>query len=217
MSDELLSGDQIAQMDVPDWRSMHDAIEARFDTDDFATGLRLVEAIGALAQQAGHHPEIELRPARVDVRLTSRDVGGKTRRDVDLARSISVAAADLGVPAVPAIVQRLELALDTWDVDEIRPFWAAVLAMEPDGDDDVVDRRGTLPGIWFQRCEPHAEPHQRFHLDLRVPIEVVDERIAAAVAAGGTLVSDDQAPRFWVLADPQGNRVCLCTHVTRSQ
>jgi 4a-hydroxytetrahydrobiopterin dehydratase len=31
------------------------------------------------------------------------------------------------------------------------------------------------------------------------------------VAAGGTLVSAERAPRFWVLADPEGNRVCFCT------
>ena len=33
---------------------------------------------------------------------------------------------------------------------------------------------------------------------------------------GGVLVSDDQAPGFTVLADPQGNQVCVCTHVGRS-
>ena len=31
------------------------------------------------------------------------------------------------------------------------------------------------------------------------------------VAAGGTVVSADEAPAFTVLADPQGNKVCLCT------
>ena len=30
-------------------------------------------------------------------------------------------------------------------------------------------------------------------------------------SVGGTLVSDEDAPSFWVLADPQGNKVCLCT------
>ncbi|MGN6162223.1 MAG: VOC family protein, partial [Marmoricola sp.] len=59
-------------------------------------------------------------------------------------------------------------------------------------------------------------PRQRFHLDLTVPPEVASERIAAAVAAGGTVVDDEVAPRFVVLADPQGNKVCVCTHVGRS-
>jgi len=39
----------------------------------------------------------------------------------------------------------------------------------------------------------------------------VQPRLDAAIAAGGTLVNDQQAPSFWVLADSDGNRVCLCT------
>ena len=215
MTDELLSGDQIDQLGLDDWRPMYGAIEARFSTGDFATGLRLVAAIGQAAEEAQHHPDVELRHGHVDVLLTSSDVGGKTMRDVDLARRISQIAADVGVAADPSVVQRLELALDTWDVEEVRPFWAAVLAVEESGDDEVTDPSRRVPTIWFQQCEPHAQPHQRFHLDLRVAPEAVDDRIAAALAAGGTLVSDREAPRFWVLADPQGNQVCLCTHVTR--
>ena len=34
---------------------------------------------------------------------------------------------------------------------------------------------------------------------------------AAALAAGGVLVSDRAAPAFWVLADAEGNEVCVCT------
>ncbi|MFC5678255.1 VOC family protein [Aeromicrobium endophyticum] len=215
MADDVLSGDQIVPMGLDDWRSMYGTLEARFATGDFATGLRLVVAIGAAAEEAGHHPEVELRAEHVAVVLTSHDAGGKTLRDVDLARRISAAAADLGVVADPTLVQRPELALDTWDIEAIRPFWAAVLQAEARGDDEVVDPLHRTPTIWFQRCEPHDEPHQRWHLDLRVPPEVVHDRIAAAVAAGGVVVSDQAAPRFWVLADPQGNKICLCTHVTR--
>ncbi len=216
MTDELLSGDQIAQMGLDDWRSMYGALEVRFATGDFATGLRLVAAIGEAAEAAGHHPDVELRYTHVDVLLTSHDAGGKTARDVELARRISEIAAGLGVTAEPADVQRIELALDTSDVGEIRPFWAAVLDAHDTGGDEVVDPRGRIPTIWFQASDVHAEPRQRWHLDVRVPREVVDQRIDAALAAGGTLVSDEHAPRFWVLADPQGNRICLCTHVTRS-
>lgn len=215
MADDVLSGDQIAQMGLDDWRAVYGALEARFATADFSTGLRLVAAIGEAAEAAGHHPDVELRPAHVDVLLTSHDAGGKTLRDVDLARRISDLAADLGVAATPTLVQRPELALDTWDVEAIRPFWAAVLQAEVRGDHEVVDPAGRIPTIWFQQCEPHDEPHQRWHLDVRVPPDVVHERIAAAVAAGGVVVSDAAAPRFWVLADAQGNKICLCTHVTR--
>ena len=213
---ELLSGDQIAAMGLPQWRSMYDALEARFATGDFARGLQLVARIGELAEEAGHHPDVTLRYPDVHVLLTSHDAGGKTQRDVDLARAISAAADELGISAEPAKVQRAELALDTWDIAEIRPFWAAALAMEPSGDDELVDPTGVLPTIWFQESERHEEVPQRFHLDLRVPPEEAESRITAAVAAGGIEVSRDQEPRFVVLADAQGNKVCICTHVTRS-
>jgi 4a-hydroxytetrahydrobiopterin dehydratase len=216
MTDELLSGDQVEAMGVDDWRSMYGAIEAWFDTGDFATGLRLVDAIGAAAEEAGHHPDVTLTYGAVHVLLTSHDVGGKTRRDVDLARRISEIAADLSVRATPEKVQRLELALDTWDVPAMQRFWSAVQGVEPDPtSDEVRDPTGVNPTIWFQETDEHDEPRQRFHLDLRVPPDQVEARLAAAMEAGGTLVSDAEAPRFWVVADPQGNKICLCTHRTR--
>ena len=40
--------------------------------------------------------------------------------------------------------------------------------------------------------------------------------MAAAIAAGGTLISDEFAPAWWVLADADGNEVCLCTSKPKS-
>jgi len=45
---------------------------------------------------------------------------------------------------------------------------------------------------------------------------VADERITAAVASGGSVVDDSEAPSFTVLADPDGNKVCVCTCLERS-
>ncbi len=211
----LLSGDEITAMDgMGDWRAMYGSLEARFRTGDFVTGLDLVNRIGAAAEAANHHPDLTLTYAGVHVLLTSHDVGGKTQRDVDLARQISAIAAELGVAARPGAVQRIELALDTWDIAEIRPFWAAVLAMD-DHDEEIVDGDGNIPTIWFQ--EATRDSAQRWHLDIRVPPEVADQRVAAALAAGGVLVCENEKPRFVVLADAQGNQVCVCTHVTRSR
>ena len=214
MTDDLLSGDQISELGVDDWRSMYGLLEARFATGDFAAGLRLVTAIGAAAEAANHHPDVTLTSSYVHVVLTSHDVGGKTVRDVDLAREISRIADGLGLSAEPSAVQRLELSLDTSDLPAMVRFWAAALELEPAGD-EVTDPARILPTIWFQETDAHDEPRQRWHLDIRVPPDRVHERIAAALAAGGTLVSDDEAPRFWVVADPEGNKVCYCTHLTR--
>lgn len=208
-----LNGTAFETEGLADWRYLRGSIHARFSTGDFVSGLRLVEAITEAAEEANHHPDVDLRYPHVDVRLTSHDVGFVTQRDVRLARRISEVAAAQGAAPEPSSLSVLELGLDTSDHERIKPFWAAVLglSLEHGEDDEIVDPTGLLPAIWFQSTEPHDEPRQRFHLDLTVPPELVEPRIAAALAAGGTLVTDEHAPRFWVLADPDGNKICLCT------
>lgn len=215
---DRLSGDQISAMEgMEDWRSMYHALQSRFLTGDFATGLEMVNRIGAVAEEMNHHPDLDLRYPHLNVRLYSHDVFGKTERDVELARKISEIARDLDVVADPASIAVTEIGLDTWDVDEIRPFWKAVLGLDdnPRYADELRDDDGEGITLWFQETDRHDEPRQRFHLDIRVPVEQAKPRIEAALAAGGTLVSDEMAPRFTVLADPQGNKVCVCTHVGR--
>lgn len=198
---------------LADWRVLFAALHARFALPDFATGLRLVAAIGAAAQEVDHHPDLDLRPGRLGVRLSSHDVHGVTARDVRLARRISELAAAESATAEPAVLQVLEIGLDTADHERVKPFWRAVLGLtdSPTYDVELVDEAGSLPTLWFQRTEPHDEPRQRFHLDVRVPPEVAPGRVAAALAAGGTLVSDEHAPTFWVLADADGNKACVTT------
>ena len=206
-----LSGTDVASAGLTDWSLLQAGLHTRLLTKDFATGLRLVNAIGDAAEAADHHPDLDLRYAYVDVRLVSHDVQAVTDRDVRLARTISDLAAAAGVLAAPRLAVQLEVGLDTPDADAIRPFWAAVLDMaETSGE----LRGSSLPNLWFQ-TSGREEPRQRFHFDVWVPPEVVEQRIAAAVAAGGVLVSDAEAPAFWVLADAEDNRVCLCTWQSR--
>ncbi len=204
---------------LPDWRMLLDALHARFAVDDYGTGLELVAQIGAAAEQQDHHPDLDLRHRHLSVRVSSHDTGGVTERDVRLARTISDLAGRLGAVARPTALQVLELALDTPDRAAVMPFWQALLALRasPGAEDQLDDPDGVLPTLWFQQSEPHPEPHQRWHLDLRLPPEVVPGRIAAALAAGGTLVTEQHAPAFWVLADPQGNRACLTTWQGRDE
>ncbi|MDP3891403.1 4a-hydroxytetrahydrobiopterin dehydratase [Nocardioides sp.] len=214
---KTLTGHDLEQMLLADWRVLFSSLHARFATGDFATGLRLVNEIGAVADELDHHPDVDLTYPSVTVRLTSHDVGGVTSRDVELARRISDLAGSLGAKADPASVSVLELALDTWDAAEIKPFWVALLGYEETDDEtELVDAGGTRPTIWFQETDRHEPPRQRWHLDIRVPPEVAERRVQAAIDAGGTLVSDAVAPRFWVLADPQGNRACVTTWIGRS-
>ncbi|WP_148615657.1 4a-hydroxytetrahydrobiopterin dehydratase [Nocardioides rubriscoriae] len=213
----LLGGHDVEAELLADWRLLFDALHARFETGDFATGVRLVEAIGAAADAADHHPDVDLTYPRVDVRLSSHDVGGVTMRDVRLAREISTAAGRLGATPRPDRLSVLELGLDTADFAEVSPFWAALLGYEPSRhhDGELRDPDGTMPTIWAQPTDAHDTPRQRWHLDLRVPPEVAEDRVRAALDAGGTLVSAARAPAFWVLADAQGNQACVTTWLGR--
>lgn len=215
--EQTLTAQQVLDAGLDDWRKMLHALHTRLATGDFATGLALVNAIGAAAEEMNHHPDLDLRYGHLNVRLFSHDVYGVTERDVRLARRISELAAQAGVTARPEAVTVLELALDTADWQAIRPFWKAVLALgdTPNVEDEVSDQAGALPTLWFQATEPHAEPRQRFHLDVWVPHDQAEERIAAALEAGGRLVSDRHAPSFWVLADAEGNKACVCTVLQR--
>ncbi len=60
--------------------------ELRFP--DFASALSYVNEVGRVADEAGHHPDVELRFGLVRLRLQTHSVGGLTDLDLDLARRI---------------------------------------------------------------------------------------------------------------------------------
>ncbi len=206
-----LTRTQVDEEHLADWELMVGAIEARYETGGFATGLELVNRIGAAAEEADHHPDLTLTWPYVHARLVSHDAGGVTSRDIALARRISEIAADLGVTSTREKLTRVEFGLDTADKPAAVRFWAAVLGYDVDDDIAVVDPDGRQVELWFQGTDTHDEPRQRFHVDVTVPPDQAQSRIDAALAAGGTLVSTDHAPAFTVLADPEGNKVCVCT------
>ena len=200
-----------AQQALPEgWRLVLDQVVARYDTGGFSAGAAFVQRIAELADAADHHPDVDLRYPHVTVTLVSHDVGALTQRDVRLARRISGLAADAGADPDPAAPQLVELALDTPSTATVLPFWQAVLGYDA-SDDDVTDPAGRGVPLWFQPTEATEPDRQRFHVDVSVPHDVAQQRIAAALAAGGTLVDDGHAPSFWVLADAEGNKACICT------
>jgi 4a-hydroxytetrahydrobiopterin dehydratase len=200
---------------VEDWRAVADCVGALFRTDGFAHGVRLAGDIGALVEAADYRADIDLRATSVTVCLAGGEEGGLSGRDVEVARRISATARALDAPADPAAVQVVTLTVDALDTPAVRGFWAAVLGYDERGDEDVVDpvRRG--PGIWFQPTDDPRPQRNRLHVDVYVPPEQAEARIAAALAAGGRVVTDEHAPSWWVLADAEGNEACVCTWVGR--
>jgi 4a-hydroxytetrahydrobiopterin dehydratase len=140
-----------------------------------------------------------------------------TQRDIDMAGQISQIARETGLEPEPTMVTQLEIALDTAHEDGVAAFWSVLLTGSPDNKiyDSVFDPTGRVPGLWFQATDDHETPRQRWHFDLWLAAEIAERRIAAAVAAGGSVVDDSGAPAFTVVADPDGNRVCICTATGR--
>jgi 4a-hydroxytetrahydrobiopterin dehydratase len=209
---ERITGRQFLSYEgTEDWRPIWGGgwACAYFRTGSFETGVALVGRIGALAAAADHHPDIDLRPEGVTVRLFSGTWEQLSRRDVELARQISGAARDLDAQADPSRVQHVQVAIDAIAPSAVRPFWRAVLGYDEVGAEDVFDplRRG--PTFWFQQMNIPRPQRNRIHIDVYLPHDQIEGRIAAAVAAGGRVISDENAPGWWTLADPEGNEVDL--------
>ncbi len=80
----------MSQLDLSglQWEREGDVLVKVVKRDGFAGALAFVNAVGALAEQANHHPDIDIRWDTVTLRLTTHSAGGLTDKDVDLARRI---------------------------------------------------------------------------------------------------------------------------------
>jgi 4a-hydroxytetrahydrobiopterin dehydratase len=199
------------QAELPGWRVLLGRAHAVFATGTFAVGAEFIARLTELAEAANHHPDVDLRYRAVSISLISHDVGGLTSRDVNLARQISELAEQMGIEVDLSAPQSSEIAIDALDIPAVMPFWQAVLAYRTDGEVDLVDPLGIGPAVWFQQMDAPRPQRNRIHIDVTVPHDVAEARVAAAIQAGGRLLSDHAAPAFWVLADPEGNEACVCT------
>jgi 4a-hydroxytetrahydrobiopterin dehydratase len=86
-----LTGDQIAPLaaQVPDWQvvNAHHLVR-RIKTRNFADALALVNKIGALAEEEGHHPELKLGWGHVDVEFWTHKIDGLTESDFIMAAKV---------------------------------------------------------------------------------------------------------------------------------
>jgi 4a-hydroxytetrahydrobiopterin dehydratase len=203
---------------VGDWRVADGGACAYFRTGSFATGARFVQAVAELPDLDDHAPDVDLRPDGVFVRLftTAPAPDGLSSRDVELARRISSAAQQLGLTAEPSEVQNVVVTIDALDISKVLPFWRAVLGYgDRDGGpvEELNDRHRRKPVVSFQQMDAPRPQRNRIHLDVWVPHDQAEARVAAAVAAGGRVVNEEMAPSGWVLADPEGNEACVATWI----
>jgi 4a-hydroxytetrahydrobiopterin dehydratase len=211
------------------WRYLLGELAVSVPVQSLAQGSAVAAAaVEACGQGADGHLRVDLRPDRVELSVQDRRAG-VTGHDTELAHRIAVAVAASGLaPAASTSaesarpVQMLEVAIDAIDIPAIRPFWKAVLGYADEAGRDgpscaIVDPAGQLPAIWFQQMDAPRPQRNRVHFDITVAHDEAEPRVRAALAAGGRLVDDSFARSFWVLADAEGNEVCVCTWTDRDE
>ena len=77
---------QSALAAVPQWQRNGDVIACTFVFKDFPAAIKFVQAVAVLAEQAWHHPDIDIRWNKVTLTLTTHDAGSLTEKDFALAR-----------------------------------------------------------------------------------------------------------------------------------
>jgi 4a-hydroxytetrahydrobiopterin dehydratase len=71
------------------WQQNGKAIQRMFEFPDFKTAMQFVNKVADAAEQAQHHPDIDIRYNKVTLGLVSHDSGGVTERDMQMAEKIS--------------------------------------------------------------------------------------------------------------------------------
>ena len=129
---EILNADEVRSSlsQLPQWRYGLGTLRTVYKCPSSASALELLAAIGSLAEEANHHPDVDWRYDTLFVTLTSHDSGGVTTRDTLLAGRISEKAESLGAGADLNLVRSVEICIDTDNPSKFpvsgAPHWATV-------------------------------------------------------------------------------------------
>ncbi|WLQ06721.1 4a-hydroxytetrahydrobiopterin dehydratase [Arthrobacter oryzae] len=118
--EDVLTRPQVdaALADLPDWRYRLGGLVTVFKTPTAAAALQLIAAVGQVAEEQNHHPDLDWRYNRVFIRFTSHDAGTEvTQRDVAAAAAASRAAAAVSAIAEPGRYRSAETAGGTANPD----------------------------------------------------------------------------------------------------
>jgi len=186
------------------WHVLYGGAQTVFPTGSFAAGVEFVRRVGEIAAAVGREPDIDLRPEAVVVRTAATPGGRLDELDAQLARRVSELARELGLAPDPSQLHTIQIAIAEAEEGATKQFWLAALGYREVGG-LIIDplRRG--PRMWFDEIR---EPGRgRTHIDIAVPTDRAEGRVAEVLAAGGRLASDDHAPAWWTLASPDNHGV----------
>jgi 4a-hydroxytetrahydrobiopterin dehydratase len=199
----------LAHAELGDWVVLHGGATAVFRVRSLGEAVRLAASIVSSSGIAGAGVLVTLSDEQVTIRLT-RDLWALEAHHIELARAISVAARAHGAVSDRAAVQEVQLAIAAKPTAADVGFWRAVLGYFPASDDNAVDPLGHGSTVWMQALNESKTLRHAMHIDVSVAREQVENRLKAALAAGGRIVDDSHAPGHWTLSDRAGNRVCIC-------
>ncbi len=215
---DLVPGDRLGDGPATsDWLALFGAV-ARYPADA-AAAADLVVAVARLADEAGFPLLVDVRPDGVTLdsgkdRWEDETSGGG--RFLELAARAQAAARGLGLLARTDGARFLQLGVDAVDVPASRAFWAGALGYRIDGREgvgDVHDPRWLGPVVMVQAMDAGDEERlrqpDRVRPELHVPVEELDARTDAVLAAGGRALREQPGRR--TLADPEGHELELVT------
>ena len=123
VTDDILDEGQVdaALAELPDWRYRLGGLVTIYKVRTAAAALELIAAVGRLAEEQNHHPDLEWHYNRVFLRYSSHEAGDEvTRRDVAAATAAGAAAAGVGATAEPGRYRTVEEAIDATDPAAVR-------------------------------------------------------------------------------------------------
>ena len=77
---------------MTDWQEQDNALVREFEFESFPKAIAFVDRLAVAAEDANHHPDIDIRYRKVTVRWTTHSEGGITTRDREMAERTSTFA-----------------------------------------------------------------------------------------------------------------------------
>ena len=195
---------------VEDWVVLHGGPTAVFHAGSASAAARLAAAVAELDGIDGTRAAMTISNGDLAVRLT-RELWGIESGTAAVARAVSEAARAQGAAADRGAVQEIQVAIAAKPESIDIGFWRAVLGYSAMAPDNGIDPLGNGSTVWMQDIDPGKALRHAMHIDVSVAKEHAAARVEAAVAAGGRIVDDSNAPGSWILADKSGNKVCVAS------
>lgn len=196
---------------VRTWRALGTGLHGRYRCNSLSDAAAFVAAI-VEQLPPDSSPDIDLRANSVTVRLPPVGEELADEATVLTAQMIEREAQERGLPADPASLRSMAIAIAQVRETDVTPFWAVVLGYVTDSRDELEgagteDPAHRLPPIWFDEHRTNTPNRGRTHIDVYLPAEEAEATVRAALEAGGRIGRTSNPPHWWTLISPDGHGI----------